>query len=89
MAFASALAKAGFQPKQVETNAECTLQSKDGGFEISNIFLHARAQVPNIDDGTFQKLAKDAAQNCPVSKLLRPGVNIDLKADLVEGTFTG
>jgi osmotically inducible protein OsmC len=90
MAFASTLAKAGYTVKQIETNAECTIQSKNGGgFEISNMLLHARGQIPNIDNDTFQRLAKEAAQDCPVSRLLSPGVNIDLKADLVEGTFQG
>ncbi len=85
MAFASTLNKNGFIPKEIETNAECTIQSKDGGFEISHMMIHARAEVPDIDDNTFQKLAREADKGCPVSNLLRNGVEIDLKADLVEG----
>jgi osmotically inducible protein OsmC len=84
MAFSGALSKNGFTAKQIETNAECTIQPKDGGFEITHMLLHTHGDVPNIDNTTFQKLAREAAQGCPVSKLLRNGLQIDLKADLVE-----
>ena len=85
MALASTLQKNGFTPREVETNAECTLQSKDGGFEITRMMLHARAQVPGIDNNTFQRLAVEADKGCPVSNLLRDGAQIDLKAELIAG----
>ena len=83
MAFASTLKKNGFTPKEIETNAECTLEEKDGGHEITRMWLHARGEVPNIDNDTFQKLALEADKGCPVSKLLRNGLKIELKADLI------
>jgi lipoyl-dependent peroxiredoxin len=83
MAFASTLKKNGFSPKETETNAECTIAPKDGGYEITHMFLHVRADVPDIDNGTFQKLVMEADKGCPVSNLLRNGVKIDIKADLV------
>ncbi len=83
MALASTLKKNGFSPKETETNAECTIASKDGGHEITHMFLHVRADVPDIDDGAFQKLVMEADKSCPVSNLLRNGVKIDIKADLV------
>ncbi len=84
MAFASTLKKNGYNPKEVETNAECTIQSKDGGWEISDMMLHTRAVVPDIDNDKFQKLAQEAEKGCPVSNLLRNGLKINLKADLIE-----
>ncbi len=84
MAFASTLAKNGFSPKEVETNAECTIEPVDGGYKITRMWLHTRGDVPNIDNATFQKLAKEADKGCPVSNLLRNGVKIDLKADLIK-----
>lgn len=90
MAFASTLKKNGFTARQIETNAECTVQSKNGGgWEISHMLLHVRAQIPGIDNDTFQKLVREANEGCPVSNLLRNGMKIDIKADLVEGTFQG
>ena len=83
MAFASTLKKKGFTPKQIETNAECTIESQDDGWQITKMWLHTRGQIPGIDDGKFQELAKEAARGCPVSKLLGQGLKIELKADLI------
>jgi len=47
----------------------------------SQIELDTSAEVPGIDDPTFQNLAADAMQNCPVSKALA-GTKIGLKATL-------
>lgn len=83
MAFASTLKKEGYQPESVDTNAICTLSPKNGGFEISAMHLNTRAIVPDIDEATFQKLAKKADAGCPVSNLLRPGLKITMEAELV------
>src|SRR6266540_7549802 len=73
MALASTLKKNGFEPKETDTNSSCIVASKDGGYEITQMQLHVRAEVPNIDDATFQKLVVAADQTCPVSNLLRDG----------------
>lgn len=83
MAFASTLEKNGYQPQKTETNATCTLASKDGGFEITSMQLHLRAEVPNLDEARFQEFAARAEQNCPVSNLLREGLEIEMDAALV------
>ena len=84
MALASMLKSKGFTARQIETNAECTVEARDGGYEITRKQLHTRGQVPGIDDSAFQKIAADAGKNCPVSKLLGQGLKIDLKAELIE-----
>ena len=50
-------------------------------FAIIRIELDTSAQIPGIDDATFQKHAADAKQNCPVSRALA-GTKISLKATL-------
>jgi lipoyl-dependent peroxiredoxin len=50
-------------------------------FSITRIELDTSAQVPGIDEPTFQKHAADAKQNCPVSKALA-GTKIVLRATL-------
>jgi len=40
-----------------------------------------KASVPNLDQDTFDRLAQDAEQNCPVSRVL--GTEITLDAQLV------
>ena|ERR1041385_3746609 len=85
MAFASTLEKNGFTPVQVETTATCTVASKEGGgFEITNMRLHVRGEVPDIDEATFNRLAIEADQGCPVSNLLRDGLKIEITTALIE-----
>jgi len=84
MAFASTLKKKGFQPERVETNTTCTLEPKEeGGFEITKMHLHVRGKVPNIDEVMFKNLSEEADQGCPVSNLLRKGLEIEIETELV------
>jgi osmotically inducible protein OsmC len=53
----------------------------DDGPAITGIKLIAEANVPGIDDDTFQQFAKGAKEGCPVSKALA-GINITLDAQL-------
>lgn len=84
MAFAGTLKKKGYHPERVDTNATITLESKDGGgFKITKMLLHVRGQVPDIDLPTFKELSKEADQGCPVSNLLRNGLEIETVVELV------
>ena len=82
MAFANTLKKKGYQPEQVDTNAICTLESKDGGFEISKMQLHVRGKVPGINEETFMQISKEADKGCPVSNLLRKCLEIEIEVEL-------
>lgn len=83
MAFANTLKKKGYQPEQVDTNASITLVSKEGGFEITAIKLHVRGQVAGIDAATFKAISKEADHGCPVSNLLRCGLEIEYDVELI------
>jgi osmotically inducible protein OsmC len=83
MAVANTLEKNGFTPLQTETTATCTLASKNGGHEITNMLLHVRAKVPGIDESTFTRLVMEADKGCPVSNLLRDGLNIEITTALI------
>lgn len=82
MAFSNGLASAGFTPNSVETTAKVHLDKTDAGFTVTRIELDTVGDVPGIDEGTFQKVAEDAKQNCPISRLLSPGAQISLTARL-------
>lgn len=82
MAFSNGLASAGFTPNSVETTAKVHLDKTDAGFTVTRIELDTVGDVPGIDEGTFQKVAEDAKQNCPISRLLSPGAQISLSARL-------
>lgn len=82
MALSGGLGKAGFQPKRIQTTANVHLEKVGEGFGITRIVLECEAEVPGIDEATFQQQADGAKANCPVSKALG-GVEITLKAKLV------
>ena len=83
MALSNGLDKAGHTPTRVHTTAKVHLdKAQEGGFYISKIDLHVEADVPGIDDDTFQEQAETAKENCPISKLLKPGAEITLDAKL-------
>ncbi len=85
MALASILAKHGYEPVRTDTTATCTLASKDGGgFKITTMQLHVRADVPGIDEATFEKLIRETDEVCPVSNLLRNGLAIQIDATLLQ-----
>ncbi len=81
MALTAALGRAGFAPASVATSARAHLEITDDGPTITRIELSTTAEVPEIDDETFQQHAADAKANCPVSKALA-GVEILLEASL-------
>jgi osmotically inducible protein OsmC len=83
MSVADTLKKNGFNPVQTETTATCTMVSRNGGHEINHMRLHVRCEVPDIDEETFNKIIMEADQNCPVSNLLRDGLNLEITTALI------
>jgi lipoyl-dependent peroxiredoxin len=79
MALAFQLQSAGFTPTELNTEAAVSLDPDGKGFRISRSALTLRASVPNLDQATFDRLAKDAEQNCPVSKVLKAEISLDAK----------
>lgn len=80
MALSAKLTEAGHPPTRLDTRAEVDL-SMEGGPALSQIRLKVEAEVPGVDDTTFQNVARDAKENCPVSKALS-AVPISLEATL-------
>jgi osmotically inducible protein OsmC len=83
MALSVGLEQAGKPPQKVETNAACTVEKVGDGFKITTMKLVVRAQVPGLDDATFQKVALATKEGCPVSGALKGNVSIDLDAKLM------
>jgi osmotically inducible protein OsmC len=79
MALAFRLQGAGYTPTELNTEAAVTLEQDKEGFRISLSALTLRASVPNLDQDTFARLAKDAEQNCPVSRVLRAEITLDAR----------
>jgi osmotically inducible protein OsmC len=79
MALAFALQAAGYTPTELDTEAAVSLDPEGQGFRISKSALTLRGNVPNLDQSTFARIAKDAEQNCPVSKVLKADITLDAK----------
>jgi lipoyl-dependent peroxiredoxin len=82
MALTAQLSRAGIRPTRIHTTAQVKLEKVGDAFSITRIDLDMEAEIPGIDDATFQKNALDAKQNCPVSKALA-GTEIGLTARLL------
>src|SRR6202167_63714 len=63
MALAFQLQKAGYTPTELSTEAAVSLDPEGEGFRITRSVLTLRAQVPNLDEATFMRLAGDAEKN--------------------------
>ena len=83
MALASVIKKKGFDPREIEVNATCTVASKDGGFEITHMQLHVRGDVPGLDQPAFEQLVQETNKICPMSNVLREGLKIEIETLLV------
>jgi osmotically inducible protein OsmC len=78
MAFSNYLSQQGHVPDEIRTEATITLESG----VINKMHLVTRGRVPGLDAETFKRLADEAEKKCPVSNLLRNGLQITLDADL-------
>jgi len=61
-------------PKDIFTKATLTLAQRDGGWKISKIALETEVSADGLDEATLKKAAQDAKEQCPVSVLLKPGL---------------
>ena len=82
MALSGGLGRAGHPPKRIATTAKVHIEKVGEGFSITKIELDCEAEVPGLDEATFQDLANKAKEGCPVSKALA-GTQITLNAKLV------
>ncbi len=79
MAFANYLSGKGHAPQEIST--EATISLEDG--KIDKMNLVTKGRVEGLSDAEFKQLAIEAEKACPVSNLLRPGLEITLDASLM------
>jgi lipoyl-dependent peroxiredoxin len=71
MALSAELGKAGLSPERIRTTAAVTLEMLEAGPTVTTIHLDVVALVPGADPGVFEKIANDAKEGCPISRLLK------------------
>ena len=79
MALSMILGESDLTPDSIETKAEVHLEQKDGGFHVPKVHLTVEAKIPSASQEDFDKAAKTAKENCPISKLLTAEITMDAK----------
>ncbi len=79
MALSMILGESNLTPDSIETKAEVHLEQKDGGFHVPKVHLTVEAKIPGASQEDFDKAAKTAKENCPISKLLTAEITMDAK----------
>jgi osmotically inducible protein OsmC len=83
MAFSGALGEGGFKPERIEVTAEVSLENvSPKGWTVTKSHLVLMAQIPAIDQATFDAIAEKAKASCPISRLLN--AEISLAAKLIQ-----
>ncbi len=59
---------------RIRTKATLTLSQRGGGWKISKVQLECRASGEGLDEATLRSAADQAKEQCPVSVLLKPGL---------------
>lgn len=77
MKLSADLTEAGYHPEELKTTSSITL---DNG-KITLSALHLTAKIPGISNDEFQKIAKGAKENCPVSGAF--SFELTLEAELI------
>ncbi len=67
------LQEGGFVADKINTKCEITLENG----AITKSHLTVTATIPNISKEKFEESAKNAKENCPVSKLLKADISLD------------
>ena len=82
MALGLGLENNGTPATSIQTTAKCTIDKVGDGFGITKMQLDVKASVPKVDDATFQRIARETKDGCPVSKAIKGNVDIQLTATL-------
>jgi osmotically inducible protein OsmC len=83
MAIGSILAGQGTPPERLNVTATVTLEVS-GRPTIASSELDVHGVVPGIDAASFDRAAREAEINCPVSRALQGNVEIRVRATLDE-----
>ena len=79
MALSMILGEEKLTAERMETTAEVSLEQVEGGFAITSVRLKLEARVPGADPATLERLAGKAKEGCPVSKLFKAPITLDVK----------
>jgi osmotically inducible protein OsmC len=82
MAVSNELSKAGFVPTRVDVVVEIDADKAEKGWTVQRSRIELRADVPGIDEETFQRVAALAKDGCPISRAIAGNVELEVDASL-------
>jgi lipoyl-dependent peroxiredoxin len=82
MALSGSLEKNGTPSTRIETAAACSIEKGADGWNVTGITMTVKANVPKIDQATFDRILQETAAGCPVSKALK-AIRISAQGALV------
>jgi osmotically inducible protein OsmC len=74
MALASNLTKQNTPPEVINTKATLTMRRDESGTKLTRLHLDVEGRVPGLEETAFLALAEKVKDTCPVSVLLKPGL---------------
>jgi len=78
MALGAEMGKVNITPESIETSATIVLEKQDQGFGVSESRLVTVVKAPGADKTAIETAAAGAKENCPISKLLKAKISLDL-----------
>ncbi len=79
MALSLGLEKAGMTPQHIQSGARVHLDKDGEGFTITKIELTTEVRATGGDAAKIKAVADETKKNCPVSKVLRAEISLEVK----------
>lgn len=83
MQLSALLSNHGHTVESLDTEATCEMVKDGAGFRISRMVLRVRGRVVGSDAADFEEHVKDAAEKCPLSRVMAGNVEIVHEAELL------
>jgi len=83
MALAAELTKLKSPPEKLDVSAVCTLQERDGRWDIVSSDIDVAAHVSGLDENAFREAVRRADEGCPFSRLVNASGEVCVSAALV------
>jgi osmotically inducible protein OsmC len=83
MAFSGGLARNGTPAERLDVRGTVTFVRGAAAGTVASSALPVRGRVPGIDGATFERLADEARDGCPISRAIKGNVAVSVEATLV------
>lgn len=81
MALSAELGKLSVTPEKVETTATVVLEKDDTGFSVTESQLVTMVKAGKENEEKVRQAAAAAKEGCPISKLLKARISLDLSVE--------